>query len=1225
MNETAIGKHPLLFIATSLFVLASCNNHVPDTPFPVSDSFNPQPVSQPLQLSTPQKLNWVTIKKGSIKPTIKKLDINALPSMPYDANGFKTLPKPPEEIHFDFNSLPDSSFNFESISSKPLQLKASILPPPVFTKSSLPSPKSGSTISVYDIGQAQGLPGKTIFCLIKDKKGFIWIGTDKGIYRYDGEYMLTYASFGAPGLIEDNDGKIWFINDEGVGVIDPFTGTISNSNEIRTVFPQLPKMILDEKGNIWIGRNADHGMAVIDPKNFTYKYIDVGFSVSKIGAWGVFEDERKNIWITTNKGVNIINPEKNKISYLRTANGLGNDTAYAITGDHKGRVWIAYRHGGVCEVDLQKDVIKNYGKSQGFDNGIGQRLMVDNDGNLWIATDNGLSILNVEKNLSKHFYDNDGIPLVYVLDLVLDERKRVWVATYTDGLNIIEQSAKMVYTVVKKNITALFEDAEGNIWVGSSNDGIHILNGEKKISRQLNKKNGLADDFLQYFFESKGKIWVTSDGGLDIIDQSKRTMEHFGKQEGLVSDTIFNVLKDIKSNIWITGPSGGIQIIDSAKTNIRQATRADGLCDNEIVDVRQDKQGRVWIATRFGGVDLIDPQTITIQHLNGAPGLKDTCYRNLMEDKYGRMWIGTDKGLYIADMVKATLTSISTKEGLCNDYVSSCSEYDNYVVVGTHNKASIVTPPLLNDTIAKWKISLLSNSEGLTNSNNGWDVNIITKKGQYLWGDAGITIIHDIKEEEDSEETYINGVNIMSQPNFFSNKISLKEHDTLWNANSFFIKGQRIENTGYAKRTDFRWDSVSGPYNLPMNLRIPFNQNFIQFQFGQKNLGRQEATLYSYILEGLDKHWSNFTTKTFTDNYLNLSPGDYTFKVRSKTIGGRWTKPATFSFTILPPWWKTWWAYSFYALCLLGLILIADRFQRRRIIERERRIARDKEFAQAKEIEKAYHELRSTQAQLIQSEKMASLGELTAGIAHEIQNPLNFVNNFSEVNSELISEMKDELTKGNIDEAKTIADNINDNEQKIIFHGKRADAIVKGMLQHSRSSTGIKEPTDINALADEYLRLAYHGLRAKDKSFNATMKTDYDQTIGNINIIPQDIGRVILNLIINGFYAVTEKKKGPLTPEGGTSNLRIEYEPTVTVSTKKINGKVEVRVADNGDGIPQKVLDKIFQPFFTTKPTGQGTGLGLSLSYDIVKAHRGELKVQTKEGEFAEFIITLPA
>jgi two-component system, NtrC family, sensor kinase len=277
-----------------------------------------------------------------------------------------------------------------------------------------------------------------------------------------------------------------------------------------------------------------------------------------------------------------------------------------------------------------------------------------------------------------------------------------------------------------------------------------------------------------------------------------------------------------------------------------------------------------------------------------------------------------------------------------------------------------------------------------------------------------------------------------------------------------------------------------------------------------------------------------------------------------------------------------------------------------------------------KVLESTLINLKATQSQLIQSEKMASLGELTAGIAHEIQNPLNFVNNFSEVSNELLEEMITELGNDNKEDAIAIADDVKQNLEKILHHGKRADGIVKGMLQHSRSSSGIKEPTDINVLADEYLRLAYHGLRAKDKSLNATIKTDYDESIGNINIIPQDIGRVLLNLYNNAFYAVTEKKKSPHPLKGGE-----EYEPVVTVTTRRLSpplgdrGKIEISVRDNGTGIPQKVVDKIFQPFFTTKPTGQGTGLGLSLSYDIIKAHGGEIKVETKEGEGTEFIILL--
>ena len=269
-------------------------------------------------------------------------------------------------------------------------------------------------------------------------------------------------------------------------------------------------------------------------------------------------------------------------------------------------------------------------------------------------------------------------------------------------------------------------------------------------------------------------------------------------------------------------------------------------------------------------------------------------------------------------------------------------------------------------------------------------------------------------------------------------------------------------------------------------------------------------------------------------------------------------------------------------------------------------------------VEVTLTDLKSTQNQLVQSEKMASLGELTAGIAHEIQNPLNFVNNFSEVSKELIEEMMEEMEKGDVEEVKALADDIIQNLEKIHHHGQRADGIVKGMLQHSRTSSGEKELTDINVLANEYLRLAYHGLRAKDKSFNATLETHYDENIEKVNVIPQDMGRVILNLITNAFYVVKEKSSSAKA-SGDT-----KYEPTVTVTTKKEGDTIFVSVKDNGNGIPQKVLDKIFQPFFTTKPTGQGTGLGLSLSYDIVKVHGGKLKVKTKEGEGTDFIINLP-
>jgi signal transduction histidine kinase len=407
------------------------------------------------------------------------------------------------------------------------------------------------------------------------------------------------------------------------------------------------------------------------------------------------------------------------------------------------------------------------------------------------------------------------------------------------------------------------------------------------------------------------------------------------------------------------------------------------------------------------------------------------------------------------------------------------------------------------------------------------------------------------------------------------------------------------------------------------NITLAHNQNVFSIQFTAIDYRNSQNRHLFYMLENYDSDW----LQTYAENpanYFKVPPGEYTFRIKAaNSSSGIWSEKS-FQLTISPPWWATWWAFCIYGLLFIGGVLLTHRYQKARVIRAEREKAQKKELAQAKEIEKAYGRLKTTQTQLIQSEKMASLGELTAGIAHEIQNPLNFVNNFSEVSNELIDEMNEEIEKGDLKEAKAISKDIKQNLEKIHHHGKRADGIVKGMLQHSRSSSGQKEPTDLNVLADEYLRLAYHGLRAKDKSFNATLETHFDESIGKVNVIPQDMGRVILNLITNAFYAVKEKSSEALAKGEDT------YEPTVSVITKKLTtpsgaGGIEISVKDNGNGMPEAIKQKIFQPFFTTKPTGQGTGLGLSLSYDIVKAHNGEIFVKSKVGEGTTFTIALPA
>ncbi|MES1223408.1 MAG: ATP-binding protein, partial [Bacteroidota bacterium] len=419
---------------------------------------------------------------------------------------------------------------------------------------------------------------------------------------------------------------------------------------------------------------------------------------------------------------------------------------------------------------------------------------------------------------------------------------------------------------------------------------------------------------------------------------------------------------------------------------------------------------------------------------------------------------------------------------------------------------------------------------------------------------------------------------------------------------------------------DSSYHASSASIVPPGNHRYIFDYSALSFIAPEKNKIR-------FRLVGYDDKWINSVgdQRAF---YTNLPPGGYHFEVMGSNNDGLWSKEAaSFSFYVKPFFYQTlWFKMGLAVISLLALWFIIrwrtaaarkkNSWLEKQVSLRTDELKKSNEaiLTQKQEIEQALEKLKETQSQLIQAEKMASLGELTAGIAHEIQNPLNFVNNFSEVSNELIGEMKTELATGNLQQATEIANDISQNLEKINHHGKRADAIVKGMLQHSRSGSGQKEPTDLNALCDEYLRLSYHGIRAKESSFNAAVKTDFDNTIGEINVIPQDWGRVLLNLYNNAFYAVNEKQK----------QKAMGYEPTVSVSTKKAGDSIFIHIRDNGNGIPPNLVDKIFQPFFTTKPTGQGTGLGLSLVYDIVKAYRGQITVDTKEGEGSAFIISLP-
>jgi signal transduction histidine kinase len=558
---------------------------------------------------------------------------------------------------------------------------------------------------------------------------------------------------------------------------------------------------------------------------------------------------------------------------------------------------------------------------------------------------------------------------------------------------------------------------------------------------------------------------------------------------------------------------------------------------------------------------------------------------SLYEDENGIVWIGTwQGGLARYDVVNKKIKTYTRDDGLPSMSVQAILPHTKSNSLWLSTFEGLSRFDVKTETFNNF--SLADGIQGLLFADGGA---LITKDGHYVFGgNNGVTIF---RPEEIGK--------VSTPPRVMLTDFKLFNKTVLPGEGSVLKK----------------------PIFETEQIRLNHDQNNISFEFIAIHYSNPSLNRYAYKLENYDNEWLEVGS-LHTAFYPNLPPGDYVFRVKAANDQGVWNeKGVSVQITVLPPWWKTLWAYLGYALLFGLVVFFMDRYFRHRILEREREKNRNRELEQAKEIQKAYsnleqaHEaLKATQNQLVQSEKMASLGELTAGIAHEIQNPLNFVNNFAEVNKELTDELSEAAEKGDLDEIKQLAGSIRLNEEKIRIHGKRADSIVKSMLLHSRTNTGQKEPVDLNALVDEYVRLSYHGMRARDKNFNVELDTRYDATLGKVSVIQQEVGRVILNLVNNAFYAVTDKKK---TAAGG-------YEPKVTVSTLADNTGVEITVMDNGNGVPESIKDKIMQPFFTTKPTGEGTGLGLSLSYDIIKSHGGEIRLETPETGGSRFVVRLP-
>ncbi len=1083
--------------------------------------------------------------------------------------------------------------------------------------------------------EKDGLPGGRVNSILVDKYGFIWTGTINGLARFDGYEFKRFFSnpndtSSIKGLVcwalfEDRKGQIWVATgSENLNVYNPVTRTFRHYDYKHLIdHPSNVELGIsciseDQSGKIYLsvhtnfGERISGGLLYFDVKEDQVKKIE---NPEKINIQNVISstvDSNNNLWLVSYSGIFKIDPtgKIDSVPELKNIFRKMNDFPNALLEDNASHIWVISNKGTLADYDPQSKEVKLYMFPQTIARSFNfSTIAIDTAQNLWIGTDRGIAFFDRQKKAFSIFnqVNRKNSALSVINQLKLDSFGTVWAATASEGLLRYEEKIKLTsYSNIKKDKNSLstgwannlLQASDGKIWVtttdGGADGGMNELDAQGKLIQSIPFREltpalgniaGLSELAPNEFILSSNfgiMQYSVKTKKLKKISISGYTNENY---------QISCFLTDSKQNKWL-GSNNGLyrKSSNSEKYKRYDLSKLEGAdaSSNEITRIFESPKHGLWLLTN-NGLFLYKYDSDKIER-HGYDKAKGDIFltqdiNSLYEDSSGTAWVGTwQGGLSKYSVEERKIKTYSWNEGLPSMSIQGIlgDEKNNTLWLSTFDG-------LCRFNMETGQTNTYSIADGIQSQLFADGSYLKTRNGFFIFGGA-------------------NGITLFNPDNI--NKGSLPPRVMITDLklfNKIIIPGQS--------------PILKNSITETSEITLEYNQNNITLDFIALHYSNPAKNKYAYRMENYEDVWREAGSQ-HEAFYPKLPPGKYIFRVKAANNNGVWNEEgASLRITVLPPWWQTPWAFGAYALTLLALIFMVNRFMRQRLLNAEREKNRARDLAQAKEIEKAYHKLeeshetlKATQSQLIQSEKMASLGELTAGIAHEIQNPLNFINNFSEINTELIDELNEGIEKGNLDEVKTIAADIRENESKINHHGKRADAIVKGMLQHSRVSTGLKEPTDINALVDEYIRLSYHGLRAKDKSFNATLKSELDQSLGEIMIIQQDIGRVLLNLLNNAFFSVTEKSKQNIAG----------FEPTVSVTTKNMGDKVRISVHDNGMGIPAEIRDKIFQPFFTTKSSGQGTGLGLSLSYDIVKAHSGEIAIDSKTNEYTVFQIDLP-
>ncbi|MFN1834778.1 ATP-binding protein [Balneola sp. MJW-20] len=1124
----------------------------------------------------------------------------------------------------------------------------------------------------------EGLPGNPIRDITQDSLGFMWFAAEGGVARYDGYEFEVFRNI--PGdqtsisdddvtrIITDKYGDIWVNTFVGIEKYDPLTNTFirhfQNPSDSTYIEPGSVSMFVSTRvgGDLWIGA-IEHGLIRYNPKTGDFKkYKSI-----------VNDDDTLNISVV-----------------------------FDLTEDPDGNIWISTESSGILKFELETETITRLNFEESDPAGLkdkttAKRVFVDSDNRLWIdyapvltwsydniqtGDDTGLWVLDLKTGNGKPFaYDPIKQPFTGPLFYPLESDSVIWFArpfplsgkiglhawSRTDSsYTLFKSKANDPNSLITDHAEVIYIDTFGSLWVGTQMGLSKTDISRKRLEAFSADPDQIKSDANRFagIIEVRPNIfWITRTNQDPIEwDRNANTWKEFKLPYSSSSENEFDAFGSLigvkqGDNIWYRKPDlkavGNYNVI-TGEDNTYDIFR-EGSDDYVVLGIHTNDDRNVWVSSRVGltGINtetgasnfypllsgFITNDTLAIQDIAFATG--DTIWTmtidvpldssrqtfgillnrfnpasgtyepieidqnyldalghgyavDLLADHNGDLWISKSNGLVHYDVSEDHFTWYNQEDGLADRFVLKAVEDElGMIWMSTQYGISRFDPE--NKSFRNFE-----RSDGLRSIQLTPEGVIKRENGEILF-------------------TGVGGLNIVDPA-------TLEEYGI---PPSVLLTGLTIDGNRYA---------TDKPLSQTDLIELPWGQSGLEIGYTAINFRSADKTTYSYQMEGINDEFIDVGTRRYAQ-FTKLEPGDYTFRVRATNADGLSSENDTIlAITILPPWWRTWWAYLIYTLIFAAGIFLVDRVQRRRVLYKEKERAREKELKQAKKIEEAYRELershenlKAAQEQLVQQEKLASLGQLTAGIAHEIKNPLNFVNNFSDLSIELIDEVRQELASvWEIKESpqqqdiNAILSDIETNLKKIHEHGSRADSIVKSMLQHSRGGSGEKKDTDINELVNEYVNLAYHGMRAGKDPINVDIIFEPDEKAGMVPVIAEDFSRVIVNLCNNAFDALREKLALNSTKGLEVKNNKGEkFSPELFVSTRLIDNTIEVQIRDNGPGIADEIREKIMQPFYTTKKGKEGTGLGLSISNDVMQAHGGKIEIESKVGQFTLFRLYL--